>query len=201
MHGEAVSLMSQVYPDARLLFIVRDGRDAMISHRFQTFIDGVQHLGKEDLKVRQAVIDEPQPYLNGQKSLFTEESLHEAAHSWVRNVTETHQQGQAFYGEHYYSLRFEDLLDDTLSQILRVWGFLGADISLPSLPDIVKNEISVNADAQWQKTKAGDIARLLPKGGRGNWRQILTLHDKQIINQIAGETLVRWGYEKDLNWV
>ena len=35
LDGEAVSLMHKVYPDAYLIYIVRDGRDTAISHRFQ----------------------------------------------------------------------------------------------------------------------------------------------------------------------
>ncbi|MBN2146014.1 MAG: sulfotransferase [Anaerolineales bacterium] len=196
MHGEAVSNMAQIYPDARLIFIVRDGRDALISHRFQTFIDGVQHLGKEDLKVRAAVIADPEPYLNGQKSIFTEHSIRESAHAWVRNVSETHQKAQELFKDQYAALRFEDMLDDTVGQIIRLWKFLGADITLPGLEEIIRAEISVNADAQWQQTKAGDIAQLLPKGGRGYWRQILTSRDKQIVNEIEGETLAAWNYER-----
>ncbi len=42
LNGDAVRLLVRVYPDARLVFIVRDGRDAAISHRFQAFIDNPQ---------------------------------------------------------------------------------------------------------------------------------------------------------------
>ena len=38
MNGKAVTLMHKVYPDASLIYIIRDGRDAVVSHRFQTFI-------------------------------------------------------------------------------------------------------------------------------------------------------------------
>ena len=54
LDDRAVRLLHDVYPDARLVFIVRDGRDAALSHRFQTFIDATQHMNKEDFQIRDA---------------------------------------------------------------------------------------------------------------------------------------------------
>ncbi len=51
LDDRAVRLLHDVYPDARLVFIVRDGRDAALSHRFQTFIDATQHMSKEDFQI------------------------------------------------------------------------------------------------------------------------------------------------------
>ncbi len=52
LDGKAVQQLFKVYPDAYLIYIVRDGRDAAISHRFQSFIDLTQTLSNEDLKIR-----------------------------------------------------------------------------------------------------------------------------------------------------
>jgi hypothetical protein len=34
----------------------------------------------------------------------------------------------------------------------------------------------------------------------GNWRTLFSAQDKALFKQIAGEMLVKWGYEKDGNW-
>ena len=52
LDGEAVERLHHVYPDGRLIFIVRDGRDAAISHPFQTFIAAPQHLSNSDRRIR-----------------------------------------------------------------------------------------------------------------------------------------------------
>lgn len=39
IHGQAVRDMAAVYPDARLIYIVRDGRDVLISERFRNFVE------------------------------------------------------------------------------------------------------------------------------------------------------------------
>jgi hypothetical protein len=39
IHGQSVRDMHAVYPDAKLVYIVRDGRDVLISERFRNFVE------------------------------------------------------------------------------------------------------------------------------------------------------------------
>ena len=58
-----------------------------------------------------------------------------------------------------------------------------------------------NPDEEWQAKRNEDIASFLPKGHAGNWNSIV--HRKKINSysrKSAGEMLVKWGYEKELNW-
>lgn len=198
LDGEAVRLLHQVYPDARLIFIVRDGRDAALSHRFQAFIDSPQHLNAEDLRLREAFSQTPEPFLRGERSLFTEKGIRGAAESWVRNVTETDRLGRELFPGQYISLRYEDLLQTPFENLCRLWGFLGADLSLPDLEARVSAEMGRNPDADWQQQKAGDLAAPLQKKGRqGSWREMFTLRDRQIFLEIAGKVLDEWGYSRE----
>ncbi len=194
VNGEAVLRMQQIYPDARLIFIVRDGRDAALSHRFQSFIDKSEYLSDEDLAIRQDFRKDPTPFINGQRSLFTAQGLRRAAQGWVENVTQTHQYAQQIYDERYYSLRFEDLLQDPWKKMSEIWSFLGADMSLAELQEALSNELAQNPDADWQLQKAGEIAQPLQKGKSGSWREMFTHSDRQLFLEIAGETLLEWGY-------
>ena len=195
LNGEAVRLMHNIYPDARLIFIVRDGRDAAISHRFQSFIDATQHLTKADWKIRADFERNPDSFRALGKSLFTERGIREAAQGWVTNITETHARGQELYGEHYLSLKFENLLANPVDEMLRVWNFLGADTTLPGLTQSVLDAQNVNRDARWQETKAEGIADSIPKGQSGSWQEFFSERDKQVFEEIAGATLREWGYE------
>lgn len=200
LDGEAVRLLIKVYPDARLVFIVRDGRDAAVSHRFQAFIDRPQHLTSEDLRIRQDFVRDPQPFLCGQRSIFTEKGLRQAAKGWAHNVEDTDSTARQLLGSHYYTLRYEDLLAHPWEEMSRLWAFLGADISTAGLREALEAELQQNPDADWQQQKASDIATALTKGQRGTWRDLFTPRDRQIFKEIAGETLIAWGYEQDLNW-
>jgi hypothetical protein len=193
--GESVRLMQAVYPDARLIFIARDGRDAALSHRFQAFIDSPQHLSPEDLRIREDFTKDPAPYLCGERSVFTEKGIRRAAQGWVRNLQQTHQAGQELYGDRYLALRYEDLLNRPWEEMCRVWGFLGGRLDLPELPGALSAEMGQNPDAEWQQKKAGDIAQPLQKGKQGGWREMFTRRDREIFHEIAGDTLRTWGYE------
>ena len=200
LDGESVRLMHKVYPDARLIYIIRDGRDTVISHRFQAFIDFPQHLTQEDLRIRADFAEMPEPFLAGKRSIFTEQSLRRAAEGWVRNVSETEQLGKQLYGERYFSLRYEDLLERPWEEMGRVWDFLGAVPAEAELQPALKAEMTQNPDADWQQQKAKEIAQPLQgvaKGKQGTWREILTPQDRQIFHGIAADMLRAWGYPLD----
>jgi len=194
MDGKAVLLMHKVYPEARLIYIVRDGRDTVLSHRFQTFIDLPDHLSKEDLQIRSDFSQNPDPFLEGKRSIFTEKGIFQAAEGWVRNVGETNQLGESLYKERYFSLRFEDLMQNPWEKLLQIWLFLGASQPDAQLQDQLIEEMEQNRDAQWQEQKSIEIARSLQKGKQGSWKEIFTPRDQEIFHKVAGKTLETWGY-------
>ncbi|UCD97954.1 MAG: hypothetical protein JSV42_13450, partial [Chloroflexota bacterium] len=61
-------------------------------------------------------------------------------------------------------------------------------------------EFASNPDADWQRQKDAEIAEKIRKGIPGSWQAILTREDREIFKGIAGETLIEWGYEQDINW-
>ncbi len=207
LDGDAVRLLVRVYPDAHLIFIIRDGRDAAISHRFQAFIDNPKSLNRSDLQIRQDFTDNPEPFLNGQRSIFSEKALRLAAEGWKKNIQETNQAAlellgggaiwvphQAAARQQYMTLRYEDLLGDPHREMGEVWAFLGADPAAPGLGELLDEELTQNPDADWQQEKAGEIAGALQKGKSGSWQSILTSQDKKLFWEIAGNTLSAWGY-------
>jgi hypothetical protein len=199
MNGKAVELLFNIYPDASLVFIVRDGRDAVLSHRFQTFIDNPQHLSKEDEQIFESFVQNPQPYLDGKRSLFTQTGITKAAEGWVHNVVETDKWGRQLFGDRYLALRFEDLIERTWNEMDRLWSFLGVETDISGLDDAVKDELTKNPDADWQQYKAGDIAQVVQRGRRGSWRELFTTRDIEVFEKIAGETQLEWGYESSIS--
>jgi len=195
LNGKAVSLLHQIYPDGKLIYIVRDGRDALVSHRFQTFIDGTQHLNKEDWRIREAFINNPESFINSEHSIFTEKGLRQASKRWESNVNETEERGKSLFGDYFYTLRYEDLLEDSARQLRQIWFFLGAGNVGNELDKLIDAELNINPDADWQREKAGEIASSLQKGSRGSWVEYFTPADHKVFESIAGDTLKNWGYQ------
>lgn len=193
--GEAVRLMHKVFPDGYLIYIVRDGRDTVLSHRIQAFIDFPDQLSGEDLQIRDQFAQNPEPFLHGNRSIFTEKAIQRAAEGWVRNVTETHSLGKELFSEHYFALRYEDLLQRPWQEMCKIWQFLGASPTPPGVEQTLLAEMDQNPDANWQIEKAQQIALPLQKGRQGSWREIFTARDTQVFQRIAGQTLKDWGYE------
>ena len=60
--------------------------------------------------------------------------------------------------------------------------------------------MSSNPDEEWQAKRNEGIASFLPKGQAGNWSRLFTEKDKSTFKEAAGEMLIEWNYEKDMNW-
>ncbi len=199
IHGQVVRDTHAVYPDAKLIYIVRDGRDVLISERFRNFVEDSKFLTAEDRRIIDALKVDQVPFTDGRRSIFTDEFIRRTAQRWVNDLTEIDGEAQRLYPASYFSLRYEDLLSAPLAEMQKLWAFLGVETD-PALEAEITKEMGQNLDEEWQAKRNDSIASFLPKGKAGNWRNMFTAHDRQVFKEIAGEMLVKWGYEKDLTW-
>ena len=199
-HGQAVREMACIYPDARLLYIIRDGRDVLISERFRNFVEESKFLSAEDRHIMVALRKDPDAFMTGKRSLFSPAFVRRMATSWVTDVSEVETEAKRLFPGNFLTLRYEDLLREPFEEMSKVWRFLGVKRIAVGLAKDVQSEMASNPDEEWQARRNEDIASFLTKGQAGNWRTLFTGPDKALFKQIAGETLVRWGYERDLEW-
>jgi hypothetical protein len=200
IHGQAVRDMHAVYPDAKLIYIVRDGRDVLISERFRNFVEESKFLTSEDKRIISGLRLDPASFTEGRRSIFTETFIRRVAKGWVTNLTETEDEGRRLFDENYFGMRYEDLLARPFAEMSKFWKFLGVKKINRSLDKILRDEMSSNPDEEWQSKRNEDIASFLPKGQAGNWARLFTEKDKSVFKEVAGEMLIKWKYEKDLGW-
>ncbi len=199
IHGQVVRDTHAIYPDAKLVYIVRDGRDVLISERFRNFVEDSKFLTAEDRRIIEDLKRDQTPFTDGTRSIFTDTFLREIGQRWVDDLNEIDNEARRLYPGSYFSLRYEDLLAAPLVEMGKLWAFLGVQAE-PALEAEVQKEMGQNLDEEWQARRAGDIASFLPKGKAGNWRNMFTTRDRQVFKEVAGEVLVKWNYEQDLNW-
>jgi hypothetical protein len=199
IHGQAVRDMHAVYPDAKLVYIVRDGRDVLVSERFRNFVEESKFLTGEDKRVVSDLRADSAPFTDGRRSIFTETFIRRVAGGWVRNLQETEDEGRRLFDMNYFGIRYEDLLARPFVEMTRLWEFLGVKADR-TLEKVILEEMSSNPDEEWQAKRNEDISSFLPKGQAGNWTRLFTARDKALFKEIAGDVLVKWGYEKDKNW-
>jgi len=200
IHGQAVRDLHAVYPDAKLVYIVRDGRDVLISERLRDFVEESRFLSAEDKRILEGLRKDQNQFMNGTRSIFTETFIRRVARGWVTNLQETEAEGRRLFGGHYCSLRYEDLLAAPFIEMTKLWRFLGVKGFDGSLVAEVKTEMTSNPDEEWQAKRNEGIASFLPKGHAGNWERLFTARDKSLFKEVAGEMLIKWKYEKDTNW-
>ncbi len=200
IHGQAVRDMHDVYPDAKLVYIVRDGRDVLISERFRNFVEESKFLSWEDKRIIADLQADSAPFSDGRRSIFTETFIRRVAKGWVKNLQETENEACRLFGEHYFGMRYEDLLATPFAEMSKLWKFLGVKKTNKALEKTIKAEMESNPDEEWQAKRNEGIAAFLPKGHTGNWQRLFTEKDKSVFKEVTGEMLIKWKYEKDLNW-
>ncbi|MCC6298868.1 MAG: sulfotransferase [Anaerolineales bacterium] len=200
IHGAAVRDMHALYPDAKFVYIVRDGRDVLISERFRNFVEESKFLSADDKRIIADLRSDSTSFADGRRSIFTESFIRRVAQGWVTNLQETDDEARKLYGKNYFSIRYEDLLNSPFKEMSRLWKFLGVKTVNKTLEKKIQAEMASNPDEEWQSKRDEGIASFLPKGQAGNWQRLFSAKDKSVFKEVAGEMLVKWKYEKGNDW-
>ncbi len=200
IHGQSVRDLHDVYPDAKLIYIVRDGRDVLISERFRNFVEESKYLSAEDRRILSGLREDRSRFTSDGRSIFTEAFMGRVVRGWVQNLGEVEGEGKRLFEGKFHSLRYEDILTNPYKELVQLWNFLEVENIDRSLEISIKEEMVANPDEEWQSRRNGDIASFLPKGQSGNWQKLFTDRDKVFFKAIGGEMLIKWKYENDIQW-
>jgi Sulfotransferase family len=190
-----------VYPEARVIHIIRDGRDRTVSsmHRgWRRASQGYLHrLSSEELARGEALRENPRGMT--ETGVFTEERLRQAARHWNLLVGRAVEDGPALLGDRYAEVRYEDLLEHPQEEVGKLLRFLGVDTQ----ESVVESCVS---SASFEKLSRGrergqeDPSSFYRKGVAGDWKNYFTEEDGRVFKEEAGELLIRLGYEEDFDW-
>jgi hypothetical protein len=195
--------IGEIFPEARVIHIIRDGRDVAVSamhHRWNQARDmgGTVELGPDELARREAYRKDPQALVDAEEGIFPEGWLESRTERWAERIGSATKDGPATLGSNYAEVRYEDLLDNPEREMERLFGHLGADTAGP----VVKGCVEA---ASFEKLSDGrergeEAASFFRKGIAGDWKNTFTKGDKEVFKSVAGDLLVQLGYERDRDW-
>ena len=121
----------EIYPEARVIHIIRDGRDQAVSFIHQQgnrAKRGRTHrLSLEELAKSEAYRRSPRELAKSGEGMFAEKTLRKAAQNWALRVGQAIEDGPALFGDRYAEVRYEDLLERPNEEVEKLLGFLGVD--------------------------------------------------------------------------
>src|ERR671911_2135984 len=111
---------------------------------------------------------------------------------WNRRTSKAFREGQDLFGENFLQLRYEDLLLRPEQIMQPVFELLGAKAD----EDVVSRCVQKNSfeRATGRPRGAEESESFFRKGVAGDWRTLFTKSDRDLYEQIAGQTLLEMGY-------
>lgn len=208
-----LEFLFQVFPKAKVITIIRDGRDVVTSKRFHMQKRGAFYLGDEKSKllyalnyfrpIRMAISllrkkfgwfgeNRFKTYTNDNMK-FTRASLNKFASDWAL-TTRFILKYRAKFPNQFHTIRYEDLKQDPGAAIKGVLTFLEVRADEKVIDE-------VRAATDFKKLKGKDEQNsFFRKGTTGDWENYFTASDKALFKSCSGDLLQELGYEKDQNW-
>jgi glycosyltransferase involved in cell wall biosynthesis len=202
LHTDYVDEIFEIYPEAKVIHVVRDGRDVAVSlmHHFWNLSKdihqgGIYELWPEELARRDAYREDPEAFSQSGESIFVEERLRQMAERWNRRTNKASREGTELFGDNFLQLRYEDLLLNPEENMQPAFELLGAR----SEPDVVNRCVQNNIfeKAAGRPRGSEESASFFRKGVAGDWRNRFTQQDRETYEQVAGQTLLQMGYSLD----
>lgn len=181
---EIVEEVAGVYPEAKVVHIIRDGRDIAVSAMHHLWNHAEKHgehlrLKPEEESKRDAYREDPRNVFGAGEGLFAEGRLRDLARGWNDQVGKAVADGPRLFGENYAEVRYENLLERPLEEVWRLLRFLGVEAG----EETVKRCVEGASFERWAKGRERgeeDSKALLRKGVAGDWRAVFTGADREI---------------------
>lgn len=194
-----IDTLHRLFPEAKFLCMVRDGRDVVVSDHFMRLRDkdfnAYPGAGSEDARRAYA------HYYQGDGPpcpFFTEETLGMLIAHWERSI-KGGIRGQELYGSRSFLVRYEQLVAEP-TRVADIFEFLEVTHH-KGMVDWIVDTCRFERFAEGRKQGEVDLKSEYRKGIIGDWRNYFTERDKEQFKQSgAGQLLIDLGYEKDNSW-
>lgn len=190
-------LAHRLFPDARFIHMVRDGRDVVVSDmflkfRYKDFKFPGEAAAQAEAAYRYHVEQQGDPV-----PLLPNGAVRALANTWAESIRGG-ARAKALYDRRYLEVRYETLLADPW-KVRDVFGFLGVSTD----EDLIRKCIEKNTfekQAGGRKPGEADPTHPSRKGIAGDWRNYFTPENIEAFKEVAGKELLDLGYESSPDW-
>lgn len=191
-----------------IIYLVRDGRDVMISQYFHQLIWNEKNkLNPKDVHYHRSKVPF-EDYENIKENLFEyikytfEETPSKLQHfTYMGNWAEYNKAWFSALDEfpNVHLIKFEDLLVNTSKTLQQLFekGFK-IEVEQSRLEQVID---TYSFERQTKRDKGvEDQGSFLRKGISGDWKNYFGEREKELFKRFAGDVLIQLGYENDLQW-
>lgn len=192
----------------KILYLVRDGRDVMISMYFHNLVwNDKNKLHPKDVHYHRSKVPFDDFHnVSSNIGAFMEYAFTHQPSKWrhftfMGNWTSYNREwlGAMETSKHVCLTKYEDLLGDTFMTVKRILQeFFDLEVDDQKLTGIV-NKYSFENQALREKGQENSSS-FLRKGVQGDWKNHFSEKDKDLFKKYAGQTLIELGYEENFNW-
>ena len=193
----AVQNLRAVFPKAKFVHLVRDGRDVATSGVFHWLNKSLEGTTTDPLvEKRNRFFKDEEGKMAPPKRFFTESELTEWAQTWAEPVNVMLALSKK---TSVLTICYEDMLGDMRRELSRFFRFVGVNCSSDSIERCV-------ADSSFEKMSGGrkqgdeQPTAHVRKGVSGDWKNYFTQQDAEQFAKLTGSLLNELGYEPDSKW-
>jgi hypothetical protein len=164
-------------------FIFRDPRDVVVSHAFYVTDMEAHHVHHEyyqslpdfDARLKVSILGRPDS-----EAEFPDIAGRFAPYLGWLNQPEV------------LTIHFEDLIHDRAATLTRIMEHLLSRVSIPATRELILDSLKTSINPKKSPT--------FRSGKTGEWKKHFTGEHKKIFKDVAGDLLVKLGYETGLDW-
>ena len=190
-----IKKISEYFPESKIIFLVRDGRDVLTSGVFHWFNKRQASQALNDFEQKRRILFQQNPDARP-SPFFQEKEIRQWATEWKEplEVLELARKRHPVR-----AIRYESLLENPKRELEDCFRFLGASTK-PRLLDTCVEVGAFSKMTGGRQRGEAQHTKHVRKGIHGDWKNYFTFSDAALFEEIAGSVLREFGYEESKNW-
>jgi hypothetical protein len=175
--------------------LVRDGRDVLTSGVFHWFNKQPANVALTDFEIQRReaflgkTVEKPERF-------FQDKEIQQWVNEWQQPLLTIEKAKQ---NHNVKIISYENMLQNTQEVLTECLSFLSAKTTQKEL-DYCIEAGNFNKMSKGRKQGEAKHNAHVRKGVSGDWENYFTYEDGKLFNEIAGDTLIKFGYEENENW-